>query len=120
PRRASDLPDLEDYDHPGRFTARGRGKHLAQRVLERHRHDFQLADGESDQPRLCSGHFLELVEHPRSDWNQLWLLTEVFHQGKQPQVLEESVTDFSGSSAPAPSPLWREGWGARHSGEGAD
>ena len=86
-------PDLEDYDYPGRFTHRGRGKHLAQRALERHRHDFQLATGDSDQPRLCSGHFLELVAHPRSDWNQLWLLTEVFHQGKQPQVLEESVTN---------------------------
>ncbi|WP_313308187.1 type VI secretion system Vgr family protein [Stutzerimonas nitrititolerans] len=113
-------PDLEDYDYPGRFTDRGRGKHLAQRALERHRHDFQLAEGESDQPTLCSGHFLELEEHPRSDWNQLWLLTEIHHQGKQPQVLEESVTDFSGSSAPAPSPLWGEGWGARHRGEGAD
>ncbi|WP_326429164.1 type VI secretion system tip protein VgrG [Stutzerimonas frequens] len=85
-------PDLEDYDYPGRFTERARGKHLSQRALERHRHDYELADGESDQPRLVSGHFLPLGEHPRSDWNQLWLLTEVLHEGKQPQVLEESVT----------------------------
>ncbi len=85
-------PDLEDYDYPGRFTERARGKHLSQRVLERHRHDYELAEGESDQPRLVSGHFLPLTEHPRSDWNQLWLLTEVLHEGKQPQVLEESVT----------------------------
>jgi type VI secretion system secreted protein VgrG len=85
-------PDLEDYDYPGRFTERARGKHLSQRALERHRHDYELADGESDQPRLVSGHFLPLTEHPRSDWNQLWLLTEVLHEGKQPQVLEESVT----------------------------
>ncbi len=85
-------PDLEDYDYPGRFTERARGKHLSQRVLERHRHDYELAEGESDQPRLVSGHFLPLTEHPRSDWNQLWLLTQVLHEGKQPQVLEESVT----------------------------
>jgi len=85
-------PDLEDYDYPGRFTERARGKHLSQRALERHRHDYELAEGESDQPRLVSGHFLPLGEHPRSDWNQLWLLTEVLHEGKQPQVLEESVT----------------------------
>ncbi len=85
-------PDLEDYDYPGRFTERARGKHLSQRALERHRHDYELAEGESDQPRLVSGHFLPLTEHPRSDWNQLWLLTEVLHEGKQPQVLEESVT----------------------------
>jgi len=85
-------PDLEDYDYPGRFTERTRGKQLSQRALERHRHDYELAEGESDQPRLASGHFLPLTEHPRSDWNQLWLLTEVLHEGKQPQVLEESVT----------------------------
>ena len=85
-------PDLEDYDYPGRFTERTRGKHLSQRALERHRHDYELAEGDSDQPQLASGHFLPLTEHPRSDWNQLWLLTEVLHEGKQPQVLEESVT----------------------------
>ncbi|NHC09906.1 type VI secretion system tip protein TssI/VgrG [Stutzerimonas degradans] len=85
-------PDLEDYDFPGRFTERARGKHLSQRALERHRHDYQLAESASDQPRLASGHFLPLTEHPRNDWNQLWLLTEVLHEGKQPQVLEESIT----------------------------
>jgi len=104
-------PDLEDYDYPGRFTERTRGKHLSQRALERHRHDYELAEGESDQPRLASGHFLPLTEHPRSDCNQLWLLTEVLHEGKQPQVLEESVTNLSGGSERAPSPLWGEGWG---------
>jgi type VI secretion system secreted protein VgrG len=89
-------PDLEDYDYPGRFTERGRGKHLSQRALERHRSDQQLAEGESDQPLLRSGHFLSLSAHPRADWNQLWLLNEVHHEGKQPQVLEESITSFLG------------------------
>ncbi|WP_313227209.1 type VI secretion system Vgr family protein [Stutzerimonas chloritidismutans] len=85
-------PDLEDYDYPGRFTERARGKHLSQRALERHRHDYRLAEGKSDQPRLVSGHLLEISDHPRREWNDLWLLTEVLHEGKQPQVLEESVT----------------------------
>ncbi|RRV05131.1 type VI secretion system tip protein VgrG, partial [Stutzerimonas xanthomarina] len=104
-------PDLEDYDYPGRFTERARGKHLSQRALERHRHDYELAEGESDQPQLASGHFLPLGEHPRSDWNQLWLLTEVLHEGKQPQVLEESITNVPAHHGLAPSPLWGEGWG---------
>ncbi|MGE4405862.1 type VI secretion system tip protein TssI/VgrG [Pseudomonas sp.] len=85
-------PDLEDYDYPGRFVDRARGRHLAQRALERHRHDYQQAEGTSDQPRLLSGHFLELTDHPRADCNQLWLLSEIHHQGRQPQVLEESAT----------------------------
>jgi len=86
-------PDLEDYDYPGRFTERARGKHLSQRALERHRHDYRLAEGNSDQPGLVSGHLLEMSDHPRREWNDLWLLTEVLHEGKQPQVLEESITN---------------------------
>ncbi len=85
-------PDLEDYDYPGRFTERARGKHLSQRALERHRHDYELAEGDSDQTGLVSGHLLEISDHPRREWNDLWLLTEVLHEGKQPQVLEESIT----------------------------
>jgi type VI secretion system secreted protein VgrG len=91
-------PDLEDYDYPGRFVARERGKHLSQRALERHRADYELAEGESDQPLLVTGHFLPLSTHPRADWNDLWLLTSIEHQGKQPQVLEESVTSHTYSS----------------------
>ena len=91
PRRRP-APDLEDYDYPGRFIDRERGKHLAKRALERHRSDFQLAEGKSDQPILVSGHFLALTQHPKAKWNDLWLLTEILHEGKQPQVLEESVT----------------------------
>ncbi|WP_347902743.1 type VI secretion system tip protein TssI/VgrG [Pseudomonas purpurea] len=92
PEAKSEEPDLEDYDYPGRFTERPRGKVLSQRALERHRADYRQAEGHGDQTTLVSGHFVELSDHPRSEWNDLWLLTEVFHEGKQPQVLEESVT----------------------------
>ncbi|WP_280178454.1 contractile injection system protein, VgrG/Pvc8 family, partial [Pseudomonas viridiflava] len=70
--RGDALPGLEDYDYPGRFIDRERGKHLAKRALERHRSDFQLAKGKSDQPLLVSGHFLALTEHPKAKWNDLW------------------------------------------------
>lgn len=85
-------PNLEDYDYPGRYTDRERGKLLSQRALERHRSDYQVAEGRSDEPALRCGHFLSLTRHPRSEWNDLWLLTEIVHEGKQPQVLEESIT----------------------------
>ncbi|MGE8499451.1 MAG: type VI secretion system tip protein VgrG [Pseudomonas sp.] len=84
-------PELEVYDYPGRFTDRTRGKHLAKRSLERLRTDYELAEGRADAYLVC-GHFLALAKHPRNEWNDLWLLTEVIHEGKQPQVLEESVT----------------------------
>ncbi len=91
-------PDLEDYDYPGRFVDRQRGKLLNQRALERHRADWRLGEGVSDQPLLVSGHFLEIAEHPRAEWNDLWLLSEIFHEGKQPQVLEENVTSDTSAS----------------------
>ncbi|MGY2293786.1 type VI secretion system tip protein TssI/VgrG, partial [Pseudomonas sp. SDO528_S397] len=87
--RTDAAPDLEDYDYPGRFTDRARGKQLATRALERHRSDYALAEGKGDEPTLLTGHFLTLAEHPRSEWNDLWLLLEVIHEGKQPQVLGE-------------------------------
>ena len=85
-------PDLEDYDYPGRFTDRDRGTLLSRRALERHRADYRQARGHGDQPALASGHLLTLCGHPRSECNALWLLTEVVHEGKQPQVLEESLS----------------------------
>ncbi|WPN27964.1 type VI secretion system tip protein TssI/VgrG [Pseudomonas sp. P5_109] len=85
-------PDLEDYDYPGRFTDRARGRFLSQRALERHRADYRQAEGHGDQTRLVSGHFLEISDHPRTECNALWLLTKVVHEGRQPQVLEESAT----------------------------
>jgi type VI secretion system secreted protein VgrG len=91
-------PILEDYDYPGRFLTRERGQRLSQRAIERHRADYQQAEGSGDQTTLLSGHFLKLSEHPRKDWNDLWLLTAVTHEGHQPQVLEESITSDTSTS----------------------
>ncbi|WP_416739644.1 type VI secretion system tip protein VgrG [Pseudomonas sp. NFX71] len=87
------VPHLEDYAFPGQFIHRERGKQLTNLALERHRADYQLANGRSDQSALRSGHFVEMTEHPCPERNGLWLLTQVEHVGLQPQVLEESMTD---------------------------
>lgn len=85
---ASDAkPDLEDYDYPGRFVRRDHGERLAKRALQRHRSDYCLAEGHSDQPLLGSGHFLPLIRHSIEEWNVWWLITDVRHEGKQPQAL---------------------------------
>ncbi|MCM2460896.1 type VI secretion system tip protein VgrG [Pseudomonas sp. CG7] len=91
-------PDLEAYDYPGDFNQEKRGKLLSQRALERHRADYRQAEGKSDQPALRTGHFLTLSEHPRQEWNDLWLLTEVHHKGKQPQVLGEITPSNAGEA----------------------
>ena len=85
-------PALEDYRYPVLIENAKLGKQLARQALERHRADYQLAEGKSDQPNLRSGHFFDLTEHPRQQCNDLWLLLSVKHEGKQPQALEEAIT----------------------------
>ncbi|MVV52166.1 type VI secretion system tip protein VgrG [Pseudomonas sp. PB120] len=85
-------PDLEDYEYPGGFNRTERGNFLSMRAFERHRVEAFQAMGKSDQPTLVSGHFMQLSEHPCDPYNDLWLLNEVHHEGRQPQVLEESAT----------------------------
>lgn len=89
------LPRLEEQHYPGQFNDRDHGKYLAQRSLERHRRDGCIACGNSDEPALVSGRFIKLSGHPREQWNDLWLVTHIAHEGKQPQVLEEAVTDVA-------------------------
>ncbi|VVN46115.1 Actin cross-linking toxin VgrG1 [Pseudomonas fluorescens] len=89
-------PRLEEQGYPGHFSGRPHGKYLAQRVLERHRSDYRIARGSGDDPALVCGHFLRLTGHPRDAWNDLWLVTQVIHEGKQPQVLEEAATEVAG------------------------
>jgi type VI secretion system secreted protein VgrG len=98
-------PDLEDYQYPGGFDNAKRGNFLADRSLERHRSDYQLAEGQSNQPTLRSGHRFELSEHSRADWNDRWLLVCVEHQGKQPQALEELI-----GSQPKPADGFEQGY----------
>ena len=82
-------PALEDYRYPGGFSARDDGMYLTRRALERHGADYRVAEGSSDERVFVSGHFMCIREHPREQWNDLWLLTHVDHHGRQPQVLEE-------------------------------
>lgn len=84
-------PQLEDYRYPVPIVDEAAGKRYARQALERHRSDYQLAEGKSDQAMLHSGFCFRLSEHPYEHWNDLWLLLSVTHTGKQPQVLEETL-----------------------------
>ncbi|MBN2978180.1 type VI secretion system tip protein VgrG [Pseudomonas lactucae] len=93
------LPRLEEQVYPGHFSDRAHGKYLAQRGLERRRSDYRIARGNGDEPALSSGRFLRLAGHPREQWNDVWLVTHVAHEGRQPQVLEEAVTEVAGGDS---------------------
>ncbi|WP_397450588.1 type VI secretion system tip protein TssI/VgrG [Pseudomonas sp. NA-150] len=83
------LPKLEDYPYPGGYTEGKQGNLRAERGLERHRTDAQIAKGESDQPLLRSGMALHVVPGYGPTTN--WVLMTVTHHGKQPQALEEQA-----------------------------
>ncbi|MEN8643069.1 type VI secretion system tip protein TssI/VgrG, partial [Pseudomonas sichuanensis] len=83
---------LEHYSYPGGLRQtldQQLGGSLSKRALQRCRANHCQAEGASDAPHLLSGHLLQLTGHPREPWNDLWLLTSVHHEGRQPQVLEE-------------------------------
>ena len=46
---------------------------------------------------LLSGHFLALAAHPSAEWNDLWLLTEVLHEGGSRRCWKSIVSDTSAS-----------------------
>jgi type VI secretion system secreted protein VgrG len=48
------------------------------------------AEGRSDLPMLRSGQLMALHDHPVADWNHLWLLTHVEHQGSQDPLVPYS------------------------------
>ncbi|MBD9465773.1 type VI secretion system tip protein TssI/VgrG [Pseudomonas sp. Pdm06] len=89
--------DIEDDDRPECFTGHEHGEQRRLRTMERRHAAYRQAEGQSDQTRLVSGHVLEIAGHPRQEWNALWLLTQVIHEGRQPQVLNEDVA--SGNAA---------------------
>ncbi|MGZ9708364.1 type VI secretion system Vgr family protein [Pseudomonas sp. GNP013] len=92
-------PDLNEQAYPGHFMDRDHGNYLARRLLERHRSDYRQARGLSDQPALVCGQFLKMAGHPREEWNDLWLITQLHHEGHQPQVLEEAAPDDYGDES---------------------
>lgn len=48
------------------------------------------AEGRTDVPTLRSGQLMPLSGHPVTDWNHLWLLTHVEHQGSQDPLVPYS------------------------------
>ncbi|GFM84705.1 type IV secretion protein Rhs [Pseudomonas cichorii] len=58
------------------------------RRLERLRCERRHITGCSDQPALCSGQVMQVLDHPEPTLNDHWLLTEVEHTGMQRHLME--------------------------------
>ncbi|NKE72401.1 type VI secretion system Vgr family protein [Candidatus Manganitrophus noduliformans] len=78
---------LEVYDYPGEYVAPDEGKDLAKVRLEAFQATRQVGSGQSDCRRFVPGYLFALNRHPRSSFNQDYLLVRLSQTGSQPQVL---------------------------------
>ncbi|AZS50506.1 type VI secretion system tip protein VgrG [Entomomonas moraniae] len=84
-------PKLEFYDYPQRHLNVARGEHYAKIEIERLKASQILAEAYTDVPLLKSGYCFSLSNYPELDAldsSDYWLVNQVYHQGRQPQVLE--------------------------------
>lgn len=86
--------DLEIYDYPGEYqmpTEGGpeAGRSMAKIRLEALQASRRRGSGRSDCVRMHPGHIFALAGHPNDTHNGRFLLTQVVHQGSQPQVLDQ-------------------------------
>ena len=96
--------DLEIYDYPGEYQqpehgAPHLGRAMAKIRLEALQATRRRGGGASDCVRLAAGRVVQVSGHPRPELAGAVMLTQVVHQGTQPQVLEEDAAgEFSYSN----------------------
>ncbi|MBN2191374.1 MAG: type VI secretion system tip protein VgrG [Polyangiaceae bacterium] len=62
------------YAYPGKHQTAEQGAHLALRRLQAHRIRYVVAEGDTNSVRLDPGALLQVVNHPRADFNQEYLI----------------------------------------------
>lgn len=101
-------PNLENYDYPNPHIDKAKGDYYAKIEIERLRASHVLAEAFSDVPTLHAGYFFSLSGYPALDTldaTQPWLVKQVRHQARQPQVLEAFGGEVSASTTTADTEL---------------
>ncbi|MFJ2363557.1 type VI secretion system Vgr family protein [Pseudomonas sp. NPDC087697] len=87
PEDSANQTDLDSLHPTGRITPqKARCNQFGRRELERLRSLHRQIQGHSTLPELLSGRLLQVTGHPVPAFNDQWLLSEVLHLGKQPDV----------------------------------
>lgn len=81
------------YEYGCHFKDNSEGKELAQVRSEEIKCREVVLSCHSDCRGIRAGHSFELQEHPRSGFNQTYLVTAVFHKGAQPLALAPGLAD---------------------------
>lgn len=101
-------PQLEHYHFPGRLIDQVTAMQQAQISIERLRTNHILAEAYSDIPILHVGYCFTVEQFPTLDSmssDEPWLIKQVRHQGRQPQVLEAFGSATSADSNFTPTLL---------------
>lgn len=88
--------ELETYKFPHLYQVKDEGDRYTNLQLLRQLTFRQWIECQSDVSRYMPGFTFSVYEHPRSDVNRAWWITEVRHEGKQPGVLEHESPDDRG------------------------
>ncbi|UQZ87844.1 type VI secretion system tip protein VgrG [Deltaproteobacteria bacterium Smac51] len=88
--------DLETYQYPHLYNLKGPGEKYAQVQLLRQITFTKWAEGRGQAASMLPGSAFNLSMHPRKEANAQWWLTEVYHHGEQPQVLEHEAPSERG------------------------
>ncbi|MFD1260636.1 type VI secretion system tip protein TssI/VgrG [Entomomonas asaccharolytica] len=91
-------PSLEFYDYPQHHLNKARGDYYSKIEIERLRTFHILAEAYTDIPELKSGYCFTVADFPALDTldsSDKWLAIQVYHQGRQPQVLEAVGSEVS-------------------------
>lgn len=94
-------PNLEHYHFPGRLMDQQSASYQAQLSIERLKSDHVLAEAYGDIPSLHVGYCFTVDGFPVLDnlsADEPWLITQIKHQARQPQVLE-ALGDASSSNS---------------------
>jgi type VI secretion system secreted protein VgrG len=78
--RAHEHDDYEMYDYPGKYREVGDGEGYVRVRLEELHADFERTAGAGNARGLAAGGLFSLVEYPRSDQNQEYLITATSYE----------------------------------------
>lgn len=84
-----DDDDRELFEYPSGYHDSEIGARRAGVRLEEHQALRRVASGDSVCQRLVPGYRFTLADHGRDDFNGEYLVTDIVHEGFQPQVFEQ-------------------------------
>lgn len=81
---------LEEYRWPNFSSTDAENRRQSQLAQARHLQAAIELHGVTDHGGLVAGKFTSFRDLPRNEFEPLWLVRQVHHEGEQPQVLEET------------------------------